>query len=148
MTLDEVGLEAEQNALKLIEKDRELEALRLDYARGEGGCWRWLDGPEPKIYIYKKAAIDAILKNTSDMIKASRRARRATPATSGEEEDGQRIWRSPRSCAIDLIDLTNRFARLPSRSNAAWDFLRSDSEPPWPGGQLAFRTAVLAISLD
>ncbi|KAF3449296.1 hypothetical protein FNV43_RR10024 [Rhamnella rubrinervis] len=148
MTLDEVGLEAEQNALKvgralkkaeayinamvanktleenslalkqtameatkraeqlerkwseadqkLIEKDRELEALRLDYAQVAGErdalqarVARW---PRAKKHIYKKAALDAILKNTNDMIRAFKAGQTedwVTPDPSDEGEDGQ-----------------------------------------------------------
>ncbi|KAF3438536.1 hypothetical protein FNV43_RR21298 [Rhamnella rubrinervis] len=81
---------------KLIEKDRELEALRLDYAQVAGErdalqakVARW---PRAKKYIYKKAAIDAILKNTNDMIKAFKAGQTedwVTPDPSDEEEDGQ-----------------------------------------------------------
>ncbi|KAF3441543.1 hypothetical protein FNV43_RR15457 [Rhamnella rubrinervis] len=67
--------------LKLIEKEKELEALKLDYAKvvGERDALtterdelatkvaRW---PRAKRYIYKKATIDAILKNTNDIIRA------------------------------------------------------------------------------
>ncbi|KAF3443157.1 hypothetical protein FNV43_RR17078 [Rhamnella rubrinervis] len=111
MTLDEVGLEAEQNALKFAQnarrrlegsgeaksrKDRELEALRLDYAQVAGEkdalqakVARW---PRAKKHIYKKAAIDAILKNTNDMIRAFKAGQTedwVTPDPSDEEEGGQ-----------------------------------------------------------
>ncbi|KAF3439925.1 hypothetical protein FNV43_RR18203 [Rhamnella rubrinervis] len=107
---DEVGLEVEQNALKpnkppeatkgglegsgprpKVEKDREL-SPRTHYAKsGERQLPRWLMAPSQK-YIYKKAAIDAILKNTNDMIKAFKAGQTedwATPDPSDEEEDGQ-----------------------------------------------------------
>ncbi|KAF3441162.1 hypothetical protein FNV43_RR15073 [Rhamnella rubrinervis] len=68
MTLDKVGLEAEQNALK---------------AR----VVRW---PRAKKHIYKKAAIDAILKNTNDMIDAQGpRIKIGSPHPKEREDDGQ-----------------------------------------------------------
>ncbi|KAF3455857.1 hypothetical protein FNV43_RR00499 [Rhamnella rubrinervis] len=81
---------------KLIKKDRELEALRLDYAQVAGErdalqarVARW---PRAKRHIYKKVAIDAILKNTNDMIRAFKAGQTedwVTPDPSDEEEGGQ-----------------------------------------------------------
>ncbi|KAF3445809.1 hypothetical protein FNV43_RR10986 [Rhamnella rubrinervis] len=133
MTLDEVGLEAEQSALKfelqlaqntrylydvIIKVDKafknkaeayinvvvanktlEENNLALKQTAMEAtkraeqleGKWvaRW---SRAKKHIYKKAAIDAILKNTNDMIrvfKAGQTEDWVTPDPSDEEEDGQ-----------------------------------------------------------
>ncbi|KAF3457339.1 hypothetical protein FNV43_RR01996 [Rhamnella rubrinervis] len=81
---------------KLIEKDKELEALRLDYAQVDGERdalqARVAQWPGAKKHIYKKAAIDTILKNTNDMIRAFKAGQTedwVTPDPSDEEEDGQ-----------------------------------------------------------
>ncbi|KAF3443758.1 hypothetical protein FNV43_RR13448 [Rhamnella rubrinervis] len=89
-------MEKNGEADRVIEKDRELEALRLDYAQvvGERDALqarvaRW---PRAKKHIYKKAAIDAILKNTNDMIRAFKAGQIeywVTPDPSDEEEDDQ-----------------------------------------------------------
>ncbi|KAF3445961.1 hypothetical protein FNV43_RR11138 [Rhamnella rubrinervis] len=139
MTLDEVGLEAEQNVLKLAQNARysyevvikvdkafkkkaeayinvvaanktleennltlkqttiEIQKSRLDYAQVAGerdalqarvALW-----PQAKKHIYKKAAIDAILKNTNDMIRAFKAGQTedwVTPDPSDEKKDGQK----------------------------------------------------------
>ncbi|KAF3453872.1 hypothetical protein FNV43_RR04313 [Rhamnella rubrinervis] len=59
---------------------------------GRGGAAKVARWPRAKKYIYKKAAIDAILKNTNDMIKAFKAGQTedwVTPDPSDEEEDGQ-----------------------------------------------------------
>ncbi|KAF3431805.1 hypothetical protein FNV43_RR26541 [Rhamnella rubrinervis] len=88
-------------APKAIEKDKELEALRLDYAQVAGErdalqakVARW---PRAKKYVYKKAAIDAILKNTNDMIDALARIKIGSlPTLATKRRMAKRIWRSPR----------------------------------------------------
>ncbi|KAF3454494.1 hypothetical protein FNV43_RR04941 [Rhamnella rubrinervis] len=79
--------EAYINAAALIEKDRELEALKRDALQARVARW-----PRAKRNIYKKAAIDAILKNTNDMIRAFKAGQTedwVTPDPSDEEEGGQ-----------------------------------------------------------
>ncbi|KAF3443266.1 hypothetical protein FNV43_RR12948 [Rhamnella rubrinervis] len=125
ITLDEVGLEAEQNALKLAQNARYLYDVvikllkrsggesgrgRPKDRKGEGGShrarlrpshWerdalqarvaRW---PRSKKHIYKKAAINIILKNTNDMIrpfKAGQTEDWVTPDPSDEEEDAPKL---------------------------------------------------------
>ncbi|KAF3455790.1 hypothetical protein FNV43_RR00432 [Rhamnella rubrinervis] len=73
---------------KLIEKDRELEA-HFYFQGGRQPVARW---PRAKKHIYKKAAIDAILKNTNDMIRAFKAGQTedwVTPDPNDEEEGGQ-----------------------------------------------------------
>ncbi|KAF3457344.1 hypothetical protein FNV43_RR02001 [Rhamnella rubrinervis] len=81
---------------KLIEKDRKLEAFRLDYAQvtGERETMqaRVAQWPRAKKHIYKKAAIDAILKNTNDMIM---RRKGGLPHPT-KRRMVKRTWRSPR----------------------------------------------------
>ncbi|KAF3455752.1 hypothetical protein FNV43_RR00394 [Rhamnella rubrinervis] len=84
---------------KLIEKDKELEALKLDYAQVAGErdalqarVARW---PRAKKHIYKKAAIDAIPKNTNDMIEALVGEAEGGSPTPTNRRMVRGIWRSP-----------------------------------------------------